>query len=89
MVVARAELCGATPFRTFDLGWLVGVDGGTRAELCGATPFRILDLGWRLGTMVVQSGALRSGLFRTFDIGWLAGLEVVDKSEALAERLPS
>ena len=48
---------GATPFRTFDLGWLVGVDGGTRAELCGATPFRTLDLGWRLGTMVVRSEA--------------------------------
>ena len=28
MVVARAELCGATPFRAFDLGRLVGVDGG-------------------------------------------------------------
>ena len=40
---------GATPFRTFNLGWLVGVDGGTRAELCGATLFRMLDLGWLVG----------------------------------------
>ncbi len=24
----RAELCGATPFRILDIGWLVGVDGG-------------------------------------------------------------
>ena len=34
----RAELCGATPFRMLDLGWLEGVDGGRpERSVSGAT----------------------------------------------------
>lgn len=58
MVVARAELCGAIPFRTFDLGWRLGTMEVLERSGSGATPFRTFDLGWRLGTMAVQSEAV-------------------------------
>ena len=81
-----SEACRAT-FQMLKLGWLVGIDGGTRAELCGATCFRILDLGWRLGTMAVRSEAVAERhLSECSKQGGWWGLMVVGQSEALAER---
>lgn len=40
---------GATPFRTFDIGWLVGIDGGYPSGALRSDTFRILDLGWLVG----------------------------------------
>ena len=52
------SVSGATPFRTFDLGWRLGTMVVLERSGSGATPFRTLDLGWRLGTMAVQSEAI-------------------------------
>ena len=58
MVVARAELCGATPFRMLDLGWRLGMMVVPKRSNSGAIPFRIFDFGGRLGTRVVRSEAI-------------------------------
>ena len=75
MVVLERSGSGATPFRTFDLGWRLG----TMVVRSGAVAERHLP-NFRLRAAVGDDGGTKrsdSGAtpFRTFDLGWLVGID--------------
>ncbi len=74
MVVAQSGALRSGLFRTLDIGWLEGIDGGCPERSFAERPFRTFDLGRRLGTMVVRSEALRSGTFPNIQLRAVGGV---------------